>query len=414
MSKTMQLIQRIEGEAKLSLSWERGHIQDAHIGFFNFRGYEKLLVGRPVEDAIVLTPRVCGICGQAHTVAAVQALEALYTTHAMSCEISPKAQAIRDICRWAEIIQSHAKWLYMTMLSDLTQWQDYQPLQGERWRIGQKIASLAGQISALFAGQYPHGTFAVVGGVVSDPTPMDIVQARYCLDDMRQLIEDEVFGRGWGSVRSGWRGDAARLCEVLLEKSCDHVGKGPGRYLILGEGKRFSRDVYTASEVKIKESDPQEGFAKVARYHGLPYETGPLARLTLHHAKEMKIDSSAFGRVTARLREMMELIESMHKALHVIRLDEPSYIAPRKPLKDLSGTGVSSVEAARGSLTHRVIAHHGKITSYDIITPTVWNLGDRDEKSLGICQGAIIGLASEELALIVLKSFDVCAVCTTH
>ena len=56
----------------------------------------------------------------------------------------------------------------------------------------------------------------------------------------------------------------------------------------------------------------------------------------------------------------------------------------------------------------------GKILKYDVITPTVWNLGPANKTQKGIAQKAIIGAPSIEIARIVLRSFDVCSVCTTH
>ncbi|MCG3719616.1 hypothetical protein L5F50_10525 [Aliarcobacter butzleri] len=48
------------------------------------------------------------------------------------------------------------------------------------------------------------------------------------------------------------------------------------------------------------------------------------------------------------------------------------------------------------------------------MTPTVWNLGPSNKKEQGIAQKAIIGTSSIDIAKIILRSFDVCSVCTTH
>lgn len=41
--KTVDIIERIEGEAKLVCSWKDNLISDARIEFFNFRGFEYIL-----------------------------------------------------------------------------------------------------------------------------------------------------------------------------------------------------------------------------------------------------------------------------------------------------------------------------------------------------------------------------------
>jgi Ni,Fe-hydrogenase I large subunit len=75
---------------------------------------------------------------------------------------------------------------------------------------------------------------------------------------------------------------------------------------------------------------------------------------------------------------------------------------------------VGIVEAARGSLIHRVRIGEGLISEYQIVTPTQWNLGSGPADDPGIAQRALIGLHREEPAELVFKSFDVCSVCTTH
>ena len=56
----------------------------------------------------------------------------------------------------------------------------------------------------------------------------------------------------------------------------------------------------------------------------------------------------------------------------------------------------------------------GEITSYDIITPTVWNLGNGSLQNPAVAQKALIGVKNMHEAELIFKSFDVCSVCTTQ
>ena len=38
--KTVEIVERIEGEAKLSCTWKNNIVSDARIDFLNFRGFE--------------------------------------------------------------------------------------------------------------------------------------------------------------------------------------------------------------------------------------------------------------------------------------------------------------------------------------------------------------------------------------
>ena len=48
MKITKEIIQGIEGEATLELEWEEEKIHFARIKFFNFRGIEDILKGKPL------------------------------------------------------------------------------------------------------------------------------------------------------------------------------------------------------------------------------------------------------------------------------------------------------------------------------------------------------------------------------
>lgn len=113
--------------------------------------------------------------------------------------------------------------------------------------------------------------------------------------------------------------------------------------------------------------------------------------------------------------ELINLVFITKKLIKQIDLSQESYIPAKIDLKDIeSATSISTVEAARGSLLHKVTIENAIIKDYDVITPSVWNLGPGIGDKFGIAQKAIIGADSIEKAHIILRSFDVCSVCTTH
>jgi hydrogenase large subunit len=151
------------------------------------------------------------------------------------------------------------------------------------------------------------------------------------------------------------------------------------------------------------------------RYKGRHYETGPLARLLFYkHPLVRKLHrrykDAVITRISARVWETGALLEHIRTALEELELAEPSWIeAPKKA----SGEGVGCVEAARGSLMHRIKVKDGVIEAYEIITPTQWNLANGDEEERGVAIKAIEN-SPKEWSELVFKSFDVCSVCTTH
>jgi hydrogenase large subunit len=127
-----------------------------------------------------------------------------------------------------------------------------------------------------------------------------------------------------------------------------------------------------------------------------------------------RYSDSLLSRIVARVCEIPQLLNHTLELIDSLDLSEPSFIEPPIDINRVSGTGVASVEAARGSLIHKVKLEDGIIKEYTIITPTQWNLSSGDKNYPAIAQKAIIGLETQELAELVFKSFDVCSVCTTH
>ena len=176
----------------------------------------------------------------------------------------------------------------------------------------------------------------------------------------------------------------------------------------------------TFSINKEENNTKKHTWSKSVSYDEHFFETGPLSRAIISNRKFIKelhknFQDSVFTRVMARVDEMAHLLFETNKLIAQIDISERSYIKPKISLKDIvDAKGTAVVEACRGSLFHNITIEKGLIKSYDVITPTVWNLGPSNKTQKGIAQKAIIGSPNIEIAKIVLRSFDVCSVCTTH
>ena len=53
---------RVEGDLQIKLEVEANTVTDAWCIGSMYRGYEQILVGREPTDALVIGPRICGIC----------------------------------------------------------------------------------------------------------------------------------------------------------------------------------------------------------------------------------------------------------------------------------------------------------------------------------------------------------------
>ena len=450
--KTIDLVERIEGEAKLHCTWENEKVKDARIDFLNFRGFEYILEGKSPLDALVYTPRICGICGQAHLKATVEALENVYENINEKLQVTQKAKLLREIGLNIEIIDSHLKWFYMFIMPDIIKLDTndlgiYMPLKGSRWMEAQKSASETIKALAIIGGQWPHTSYMLPGGVMSDPTKLDLVMMQNYLQNTISFFEKSISGVSlenyldFDSIDNleNLSVDLKYFKDLSFKYTLEKYGKSHNRFITLGESSLFKRgkikqrlvhkldfskivedSSYSFSINKEENNSQKHTWSKSVSYDESFFETGPLSRAIISNRKFIKeihksFEDSVFTRVMARMDEMAFLLFETNKLILQVDVSELSYIKPKYSLKDVENAkAIAVVEACRGSLLHNISIEKGLIKSYDVITPTVWNLGPKNKTQKGIAQKAIIGSPSIEIAKIVLRSFDVCSVCTTH
>jgi len=72
-------ITRLEGHGKIEIFLdEEGEVANTYFQIPELRGFERFCVGRPVEEMPLLTNRICGVCPEAHHMAAAKAADAVY------------------------------------------------------------------------------------------------------------------------------------------------------------------------------------------------------------------------------------------------------------------------------------------------------------------------------------------------
>ena len=76
---TIDPITRLEGHGKIEIFLnEEGDVANTYLQIPELRGFEQFCVGRPAEEMPRITNRICGVCPEAHHMAATKALDALY------------------------------------------------------------------------------------------------------------------------------------------------------------------------------------------------------------------------------------------------------------------------------------------------------------------------------------------------
>ena len=448
MKITKEIIERIEGEATLELEWKDKKISYAKIKFLNYRAMEDILKARPMLDALMITPRVCGICSHSHVNATIEAIEDSYRNIGVELELTNKAKQIRELVLNAEKIQNHIKWFYFLILPELfkinkEKFVSAESFKDKEWFEAQNALATVLKMGAIFSGQWPHGSYVMTGGVTCDPLESDILNAKNYLLEVKEFCEERLYGCSieefleLDSISDLIDGNSTLDMAVAFMKELgfNKIGKSYDRFISFGDHKGvnepvkalktrlFKTNVKFVSE-SLKNSFFDKGnkgftYSKSAVYKDNFYEVGPLARLMISKDSMIRdchrrCTDSVITRIIARVKEIALLLKRSEELLENIDIREKSIISPIHLPKNITAQGVGVVEAARGTLIHKISVNEGKIVNFDIIPPTVWNLGNGSPEKPAIAQKAIIGLDSVEKADFVFKSFDICSVCTTQ
>ena len=234
-------LNRVEGDLEIRVELDGDRVTDAWSSGTMFRGFENILVGRGALDGLVITPRICGICGTAHLTAAAKALDAI-----SGAEPPPNAIRVRNLALMTEHIQSDMRHGFLMFTADFVNRaykmsplyeeavRRFAPFKGETVIETIKWTKRVLEIVAILGGQWPHSSYMVPGGVVTTPGADGIQQCRYLLSSYRTWYERRVLGcsiERWLQVRS-----AAEL-DRWLEESPNHRNSDLGFYI------RFARQI---------------------------------------------------------------------------------------------------------------------------------------------------------------------------
>jgi Ni,Fe-hydrogenase I large subunit len=193
---------RVEGDLDLHIEVTDRVVTDAWTEASMFRGFEIILKGKDPQAGLIVTPRICGICGGSHLYKACYALDTAWRTH-----VPPNATLIRNIAQACETLQSIPRWFYALFAIDLTnknyaKTKDYDecvkrfaPFVGTGYEKGVTLSGKPVEVYAMFGGQWPHSSFMIPGGVMCAPSLAEVTRANAILDFwMREWLEKEWLG----------------------------------------------------------------------------------------------------------------------------------------------------------------------------------------------------------------------------
>jgi uptake hydrogenase large subunit len=249
---------RVEGDLDIRVEIEEGQVVNAWTHAELFRGFEVILRGKDPQAGLIVTPRVCGICGASHLTSAAWALDTAWGT-----EVPRNAILARNLGQLAETLQSIPRYFYGLFAIDLTH-QKYRhspyyleackrftAFTGKSYEQGITLSAKPVEIYALFGGQWPHSSYMVPGGVMCAPTLTDVTRAWSILEFFRRnWIEAVWLGcsleryeeiqtyddfMAWLNEKpEHWNSDLGLYWRMGLDIGLDKFGTGVGRYVSWG------------------------------------------------------------------------------------------------------------------------------------------------------------------------------------
>ncbi|MCK9605895.1 MAG: nickel-dependent hydrogenase large subunit [Methylomonas sp.] len=194
-------LNRVEGDLEIGLTLEDGVVTEARTIGTLYRGFEQIMVGRTPRDALVITPRVCGICGTAHLYSAVLALE-----QAWQVPVPANATRIRNLCLIAEGLQNDFRQTFLFFAPDFCNprynrqpWftealAAFEPFRGAIYLETLATTRRVVEIVAHFGGQWPHSSYMLPGGVTLSADMRRILACRAVLDEVQRWYEQRIVG----------------------------------------------------------------------------------------------------------------------------------------------------------------------------------------------------------------------------
>jgi Ni,Fe-hydrogenase I large subunit len=249
---------RVEGDLDLRIEVTDGVVTDAWTEASMFRGFEIILKGKDPQAGLIVTPRICGICGGSHLYKACYALDTAWRTH-----VPRNGTLIRNIAQCCETLQSIPRWFYALFAIDLTNKnyahlpeydevvKRFSPFVGTGYEKGVTLSGKPVEVYAIFGGQWPHSSFMIPGGVMCAPNLAEVTRSIAILDYWkREWLEKEWLGcsidrwmelKTWDDVWA-WadENDAQRNsdCGLFLRfakrAGLDRYGFGCGKFLATG------------------------------------------------------------------------------------------------------------------------------------------------------------------------------------
>lgn len=457
---TINPITRLEGHGKIEIFLdENGNVANAYLQVPELRGFEQFCVGRRAEDMPVIMSRICGVCPEAHHMAAVKALDQVF-----AADPPPAARKIRELLYMAFFVTDHTTHFYALGGPDFIVGPDAPPAERNLLGVIRKAGLDVGtavlacrarnhHVIQMLGGRGVHPTAGLPGGwskavseeerqEIADVARQNIEFARFSLDIFDRLVWQNPVYRAM--VESDDYCHQTYSMGTVDEKRRLNLFDGCIR-VVDPAGVEFAS--YRADEYLDHISEHVESwtylkfpFLKKVGWQGFQegatsgvYSATPLARLNVSDSLATPLAQQEFERFYEKLgpqpvhrrlaTHWARLIEMLYASEHMLELaTDPVITSPdvRKIPEQIAGKGVGCVEAPRGTLIHHYETdENGIIRKVNLIVGTTNNhaaiaMSIRKAAERFIHAGQVIEEGMLNRIEMAFRLYDPCLSCATH
>ena len=460
--KTIKIdpITRLEGHGKIDIFLnDDGEVANTYFQIPELRGFEQFCVGRPVEEMPRITTRICGVCPEAHHMAAAKACDAVYHV-----DPPPTGRKLRQLLYNVFFAGDHTTHFYALGGPDFIVGPDAPPAERNILGVVKKVGLEVGgkviemrkrtqEVIKTLGGKQTHQVTSMPGGV-----------SKGINEEERKLIEQHClwfveFGKFTLQAFNDIVLKNKTYVDMILSDTFTHktyymgmvdeknrVNFYDGKVRVVDpDGKEFVK--YSPAEYLENVAEHVESwtylkfpFLKKVGWKGFVdgkdsgiYRATPLSRLNasdgmptpLAQAEYEKMYSTLGGKpihatLATHWARVIELLSAAEMALDLSRDPEITGTNIRTIPTEVPTEGVGIVEAPRGTLTnHYTTDEKGILKKVNLIVGTTNNYA-AISMSINKAARGLIGhgkqvtegiLNTIEMAF---RAYDPCFGCATH
>jgi len=463
---TIDPITRLEGHGKIEIFLnEEGNVKNAYLQIPELRGFEQFSIGRPAEEMPRITNRICGVCPEAHHMAATKALDALF-----DIEPSSVVKKLRELFYSSFYVTDHTVHFYALGGPDFVLGPDSDPAQRNILGVIHKVGVDIGkqviecrkrnhEVIQMLGGRGVHPVAGLPGGWSKAMTPEeqkvilefaqqnvefalfslklfdDIVLANQAYVDLivsdafthqtyyMGMVDDQNQVNFYDGMIRVTGPNGKELVKYHAKDYADHIAERvePWSYLKFPYLKDVGWNgfvdgpdsgVYCATPLsRLNASDgmttpqAQEHFERFYETLGSKKTNGRYA--PVHH------------RLATHWARLVELLYAAERMLELVQDPEITDPNVRPVVTSTPTEGIGCVEAPRGTLTHHYKTdENGILTDVNLIVGTTNNNApiamSIKKAAEGLIKNGEVNQGLLNQVEMAFRNYDPCMSCATH